>query len=67
MEIVEQKFQTITEEEWRTVCNHAQKVKNKYLVKEPLMGEVQKLIIYVNTGKSDEDFSCEKENMGCCS
>jgi hypothetical protein len=39
--LAEQKFQTIGEEEWKTVCQHDENVEDDYLEREILVDDVQ--------------------------
>jgi protein subunit release factor A len=59
--LAEEKFSSITKEEWLPVCKHVQKVEEKYIQIEHLVDNIAKELVII-LESSDSDMSEEDED-----
>jgi len=63
--LTKQAFDSIANENWAAICAHVRKVEEDYKLKEPLLDDtLDRLIITVNTGSSDEEGESEDDLLG---
>lgn len=70
--LAEDKFSSVTVQEWENVCSSAEKVEKEYLEKEYIMDDIEDLIIRVGEDSDDSDFYVTSDedggsddNLGC--
>ncbi|KAK9720341.1 hypothetical protein QE152_g22120 [Popillia japonica] len=69
--LAKEKFAAISVEEWASVCNHVDKIVEKYMQNEHLIDDIMDSFEFtVNTGESDDDdyesyeeLSSDEENV----
>lgn len=52
--LAEEKFSSITEQEWAAVCRHVEGVKETYANQEKLTDELEEMVIEIRASDTDE-------------